>query len=158
MLLGIDLGERRIGVAAGDTASGAVLPLLTLRRGTLPTDAAALDRLCQEHGADAVVVGLPLHLDGTESEQSQRTRAWAAAVGQRLTVPLTLRDERLSSQSAESRMGRPPRGRSGGPPSASARRAWRARIDREAAAAILQRELDARLAERSGDSRGAVAP
>jgi RNase H-fold protein (predicted Holliday junction resolvase) len=61
-----------------------------------------------------------------------------------IDVPVTLRDERLSSQSAQDRMGHPPRGRSGGAPSAAARRGWRARIDREAAAAILQRELDAR--------------
>jgi putative Holliday junction resolvase len=145
VLLGLDLGDRRIGVACADTASGAVLPLLTLRRGTPQQDAEAVQRLCVERGADAVVVGLPLHLDGSESDQSRLTRDWAAAVGPRLAVPLTFRDERS--------LGRPPRGASGGAPSPAARRAWRARIDREAAAAILQRELDARAPVHAGVAR-----
>ena len=143
VLLGIDLGDRRIGVAAGDTDSGVVIPLLTLRRSTPERDAAAVGRLCEERGATALVVGLPLHMDGSESEQSQRTREWVTRVGPMLGVPLTFRDERLTSEAAKERMGRPARGRSGGPPSAAALRAWRARIDREAAAAIVQGELDA---------------
>jgi putative holliday junction resolvase len=144
VLLGIDLGERRIGVATADTRNGAVLPLRTLARGSVLQDAAAIARLCAERGAEAVIVGLPLHMDGTESEQSRRTRAWVEAVAPLLEQPLTFRDERRSSELAEMRMGRLPRGRSGGPPSPQLRRAWRARIDREAAAGILQRELDAR--------------
>ena len=144
VLLGIDLGDRRLGVAVADTDSGSVVPLLTLRRSSPARDAQALARICVERGAEAIVVGLPLHLDGRESEQSERTRAWAATVAAIVEVPVALRDERLSSQSAEARMGRAPRGRSGGAPSAAARHAWRARIDREAAAAILQRELAAR--------------
>ena len=146
VLLGIDLGDRRIGVASGDTSNGAVKPLLTLRRGTPAQDAAAIERLCAERGASAIVVGLPLHTDGSESEQSGRTRDWMAAVGPIISIPISLRDERSTSQSAEARMGRAPRGRSGGPPSSAARNAWRARIDREAAAAIVQREIDARAA------------
>jgi RNase H-fold protein (predicted Holliday junction resolvase) len=57
-----------------------------------------------------------------------------------------MRDERLSSFEAERRLGRMPRGRSGGPPSRTQRNAFRARIDREAASVILQDELDARRA------------
>jgi putative Holliday junction resolvase len=144
VLLGIDLGDRRIGVAAGDTATGTVKPLLTLRRGTSTEDAEAINRLCQERRADALIVGLPLHSDGSESEQSRRTRAWVDDITPLLGLRVTLRDERLTSQAAETRMGRAPRGRSGGAPSAKARNAWRARIDREAAADILQREIDAR--------------
>ena len=144
VLLGIDLGERRIGVAVGDTDSGAVKPLLTLRRGTAGQDAEAIDRIRSERRAEAVVVGLPLNMDGSESEQSARTRRWVAEVEPLLAAPVTLRDERRTSTEAETRMGRPPRGRSGGPPSGKARKAWRARIDREAAAAIVQREIDAR--------------
>jgi putative Holliday junction resolvase len=144
VLLGIDLGERRIGVAAGDTITGAVKPLLTLRRGTPEEDASAIRRLCAERRAEAVVVGLPLNMDGSEGSQSERTRAWAAEVEPLVELPVVLRDERRTSEQAEARMGRAPRGRSGGPPSARARNAWRARVDREAAAAIVQRELDAR--------------
>lgn len=143
VLIGIDLGERRIGVATADTSTGSVRPLLTLRRGTPAQDAASIGRLCTERGAERVVVGLPLNMDGSESEQSGQTRQWAQAVAPLLDLPVTLRDERLTSEMAESRLGHGPRGRSGGPPSPRAREAWRARVDREAAAAILQRELDA---------------
>jgi putative Holliday junction resolvase len=144
VLLGIDLGDRRIGVATADTDTGAVKPLLTLRRDTPAADATALRRISRERRADELIVGLPLHRDGRESEQSRRTRAWADAVGPLVGLPVTLRDERLTSEAAVARMGRAPRGRSGGAPSPRARSAWRARIDREAAADILQRELDAR--------------
>lgn len=144
VLLGIDLGDRRIGIAAGDTGSGSVKPLLTLRRGTPAQDAKAIARIVRERRVEGLVVGLPLHEDGRESEQSRLTRAWVDEVGPLVGLPLTLRDERRTSQSAEARMGSAPRGRSGGAPSARAREAWRARIDREAAADILQREIDAR--------------
>ena len=69
---------------------------------------------------------------------------WARAVGEQLGLPVTLRDERLSSHLAESRLGPMPRGRSGGPPSSTQRDRYRERVDREAAAIILQDELDAR--------------
>jgi putative Holliday junction resolvase len=144
VLLGIDLGDRRIGVAIADTETGSVKPLLTIRRGTHAQDAATLGQISQERHAEELVVGLPLHRDGRESEQSERTRAWVAQVSPRLGLPVAFRDERLTSEAAEARMGHAPRGRSGGAPSAQARNAWRARIDREAAADILQRELDAR--------------
>ncbi len=144
VLLGIDLGERRIGVAAGDTSTGSVKPLLTFRRGSASHDAEAIGRICRERRAEAVIVGLPLNSDGSESDQSARTRAWVTEVEPLLGLPMTLRDERGTSQEAEARMGHAPRGRSGGPPAGRARNAWRARIDREAAAAIIQRELDAR--------------
>ena len=61
-----------------------------------------------------------------------------------LALPLSLRDERLTSHLAETRLGPMRRGRSGGPPSKTQRDAYRARVDREAAAIILQDELDAR--------------
>jgi putative holliday junction resolvase len=143
-LLGVDLGERRIGLALGDPGSGGAAPLRTLRRADPERDAASLRSVCRDHRVAGVVVGLPLHMDGREGEQARHTRDWVAAIAPLLDVPVTLRDERLSSAGAEARLGRPPRGRSGGPPSGAALRAWRARVDREAAAAIVQAELDAR--------------
>jgi RNase H-fold protein (predicted Holliday junction resolvase) len=65
-------------------------------------------------------------------------------MGERLALPVVLRDERLSSFEAEQRLGRMPRGRSGGAPSRAQRNAFRAKVDREAASIILQDELDAR--------------
>jgi putative Holliday junction resolvase len=143
-ILGLDLGERRIGVAVAD-ADGAAVPLTTLRRGrTVVTDAEAIRRLAGEQDAAELVVGLPLEASGVEGSQARVTRAWVEAVSPLVRLPVTLRDERLSSHLAETRLGPPKRGRSGGPPSAAQRDANRARIDREAAAIILQDELDAR--------------
>jgi RNase H-fold protein (predicted Holliday junction resolvase) len=88
---------------------------------------------------------LPLEAGGREGAQVAITRAWVAAVEPHLTgVTISFRDERLSSHVAEGRVGPMKRGRSGGPPSASQRAEYRARVDREAAAVILQDELDAR--------------
>jgi putative Holliday junction resolvase len=144
-LLGVDLGERRIGLAIADDDGSGARPLTTLRRArTLAADVVALAELAATHRVTELVVGLPLDMRGPEGPQAAATRAWAEAVAARLGLPLTLRDERLTSHVAESRLGPAKRGRSGGPPSRVQRDVQRARIDREAAAIILQDELDAR--------------
>jgi putative Holliday junction resolvase len=144
-LLGVDLGERRIGLAIADADSGRALPLATLGRGrTADADATALLEVVRQQEVVELVVGLPLEASGEDGPQARLTRSWAAAVQPRIGLPVTLRDERLTSHLAEQRVGPMKRGRSGGPPSASQRQAYRARIDREAAAIILQDELDAR--------------
>ena len=144
-LLGIDLGERRIGLAIAES-QGHALPLLTLRRArSAAADAEALRRLVVEHEVSDIVVGLPLEADGREGSQVAITRTWVAAIEPLLPgVAIHFRDERLSSHVAEGRVGPMKHGRSGGAPSATQRAAHRARIDREAAAIILQDELDAR--------------
>ncbi len=144
-LLGIDLGERRIGIAVADP-DGSALPLVTLRRArTALADAEALGRLLEEQAATELIVGLPLEADGHEGPQVAITRAWVAEIAPLLGgAAITFRDERLSSHVAEARVGPMKRGRSGGPPSATQRAEHRARVDREAAAVILQDELDAR--------------
>lgn len=144
-LLGIDLGERRIGLAIS-IAGAPAEPLTTIGRGgRTEDDVETLRRIVQERGIDELVVGLPLDMaTGGEGEQARRSRAWAEVVGLALGLPVTLRDERLSSEVAEQRVGPMKRGRSGGAPTRSQRNAYRARIDRVAAAVILQTELDAR--------------
>lgn len=143
-VLGIDLGDRRIGVAMADLEQGSAMPLATLSRGrSVAEDAKVLARLAKEQRAEALIVGLPLDMSGTEGPQAIRTREWAVAVAAATGLPLRFRDERLTSERAEKRIGSPARGRSGGPPSAAQRESQRARVDREAAALILQDELDA---------------
>jgi putative Holliday junction resolvase len=154
--LGIDLGERRIGVAIADGPDVGARPLQTLRRGrTIDADIAALEVLIQAHSIDALVVGLPIDAAGHEGSQAAATRAWADAVraGLGSRVEISLRDERLTSHLAETRLGPMPRGRSGGPPSRQQRETYRARVDREAAAIILQDELDSRR-----DTKARAAP
>lgn len=143
-LFGLDVGERRIGVAVAD-ADGRARPLTTLRRNADPArDGAALAALELEHEVREIVVGLPLDMRGSEGEQAARTRAWVEAIRPFVGSTVGYRDERLSSHLAEQRVGPMKRGRSGGPPTRDQRDAWRSRVDREAAAIILQDELDAR--------------
>ena len=147
-LLGIDLGDRRIGLAAGGTDAGVARALTTIPRGTDTADLARLRAIVSEQGIEGAVLGLPRNTDGSEGPQATATRAWAAAVLAPLGIPWVLRDERYTSQDAEANLGRAPRGRAGGPPSAAARERRRRAVDREAARLILQAELDARLASR----------
>jgi putative Holliday junction resolvase len=146
-ILGLDLGEKRIGVAVANS-DGLATPLTTLRRApTHEQDAAAIARLLADQGATEIVVGLPLEAAGQEGAQARITRAWVDAVRSLLDAPVRYRDERLTSHVAEQRVGPMKRGRSGGPPSRTQRDAWKARVDREAAAIILQDELDSRAAD-----------
>jgi putative Holliday junction resolvase len=149
--LGIDLGERRIGIALVKDGGLAARPLVTLRRGRrIEDDAAALRRLVDEHGIGLLVVGLPLEAAGHEGTQAAHTREWLEALLAALERPVAvhLQDERLTSHVAEGRVGPIGRGRSGGPPTRQQREAYRARVDREAAAIILQDALDSRDATR----------
>jgi putative Holliday junction resolvase len=152
-LIGVDLGARRIGVAIGDVDARVATPLGILSRGkTVAEDAVAISRIAAEQGAGALVVGLPLDMDGGEGLQAIKTREWAEAVAAASGLPLRYRDERLTSVRAERRTGTAGRGRSGGPPSPAKREAHRARIDREAAALIVQDDLDA-LTDEGGERR-----
>ncbi|HET9082950.1 MAG TPA: Holliday junction resolvase RuvX [Candidatus Limnocylindrales bacterium] len=147
--LGIDLGDRRIGVAIADGPDVGARPLITLKRGpAVEDDVSHILPLIESNLITELVVGLPLEAGGAEGPQALATRAWVDALAPRLgdRVAITLRDERLSSHLAESRLGPMRRGRSGGPPSKTQRDAYRARVDREAAAIILQDELDSRRA------------
>lgn len=153
-LLGVDLGEKRIGIALAEDGSSAALPLTTLRRARTPAeDAAGLRSLIDAHGIEELVVGLPLEAAGQEGAQAAITRTWSEAIQTHLAVRVTLRDERLTSYLAETRLGPMKRGRSGGPPSKTQRDAYRARVDREAAAIILQDELDTRAGRRASMTR-----
>ncbi len=146
-LLGVDLGERRIGLAVADGDGSAARPFDTIRRRRKPVDdAAAFAELVAAQDIVELVVGLPLEASGDHGPQAELTTAWAAEIAEALGLPLTMRDERLTSHLAEQRLGPMKRGRSGGPPTKAQREAYRARVDREAAAIILQDEIEARAA------------
>ena len=92
------MGERRIGLAIADRDGGRALPLSTLKRkSSTDEDAVAFAGVVAEHDVDELVVGLPLHAGGDEGSQAAATRAWAAAVARMLGLPVTFRDERLTS-------------------------------------------------------------
>lgn len=149
VLLGVDLGDSRIGLAIAEFDSGHVRPLTTIRRASaIASDADAIRRSIEGIGVTEIICGLPLEASGSDGPQARSTRAWAEGLEAAIGLPVSLRDERLSSHVAESRAPRPPRGRSGGPPTRAQREAYRALIDRLAAAVILEDELAARRAER----------
>jgi putative Holliday junction resolvase len=135
---GLDVGERRIGVAVSDATGTLARPVSVLQTSGLNGDAveraaAELARLAAEDdGLASLVVGLPRRLDGSPSDMTPRVEAFAAALGSRTALPVTLQDERLTSREAESRL-------------ALRERDWRARkkqLDAAAAAIILQDYLD----------------
>ncbi len=134
--LAVDFGRRRIGLAISDVSGTLARPLTTL---TLWEDD-ALDRVAseiarlsgEEDGLGAIVVGLPLSLDGSPTEETSRVTAFIRALQERTTLPIVSADERLTSREAESRL-------------ALRERDWRKRkerLDAAAAAIILQEYLD----------------
>lgn len=96
-LIGLDLGEKTIGIAVSDTLHTIATPRRTLKRGKFGADAAVLEKLIAEEGAGGVVVGLPLNMDGTAGPAAQSARAFARNFAARSTVPILLWDERLST-------------------------------------------------------------
>jgi putative Holliday junction resolvase len=130
-VLGLDLGDARIGVAISDDARRMAVPLGTVRAGA-PADVRAIADLIREHGVTLVVVGHPLLLSGEAGERAHHAERFAAAIGDALDVPVLLQDERLSTVEA----GRALR------ESGASGRDRRKTIDRSAATVILQAWLD----------------
>lgn len=102
----IDLGDKRTGLASGDDVTRFVSPLLVLeiRRGPALVDAAA--KAVAAHAPDALVIGLPLNMDGTEGDRAKIVRAFAAELEERTGLPVHLQDERLTSDAADAAMAR----------------------------------------------------
>ncbi len=153
-LLGLDVGDRRVGLAVADEAQGGVRGLGVVRRGSLDEDAERLGRIAAEQRVDELVVGLPLDMTGAEGEQAHRTRDWGAEIAARTGLPLSWRDERLTTEAAEAVQPRMRRDASTGRPTRSSIVARRVRVDRLAAEAILRAELTAREAARNARNAG----
>ena len=99
--LGLDVGNRRIGVAVSDELGITAQPVLTLERHRNPReDLRSLARLARRFGAAGIVVGNPVHLSGELSPQTARTHAFAAALGELSGLPIHLWDERLTTREA----------------------------------------------------------
>ena len=99
--LGLDLGDRRIGIAVSDeTGTVAQGRGVYLRRGE-EEDLAHLSELCRRERVETIVVGLPLNMDGSEGEQARKARAFARALADRTGLPVELLDERLTTAEAD---------------------------------------------------------
>ena len=100
--VGIDLGEKRIGVAISDSGGSLATPYeVVARTGSRDEDHRRIKAIVEEVEAEILVVGLPLSLDGTEGKAAQGARQEAEAIGQTISVPIELHDERLTTVEAE---------------------------------------------------------
>lgn len=132
--LGIDLGERRIGVAVSDAGGRVATPLMVIERSGSPArDHQQIAELVAEYEAEAVVVGMPLSLDGSSGPAARGAEDEARRLEAALSVPVLTHDERLTTVIAEQALAES--GLSG--------KARRQRVDMVAAAVILQGWLDA---------------
>ena len=102
--LAIDLGAKRTGLAAGDDVLRIVQPVEVLQVPRGPALMDALAKAVDRHGPDALVVGLPINMDGTEGAAAKDVREFGAALGARLKIMVHFHDERLSSFEADQRM------------------------------------------------------
>ena len=96
-LLGLDLGEKTIGLALSDTLLTVATPMQTLKRGRFAADAARLDIIISEQGVGGLVVGLPLNMDGSDGPSAQSARAFGRNWVARSPLPVIFQDERLST-------------------------------------------------------------
>ena len=138
--MGLDVGEKRIGIAISDATATLARPVGVLKAAGLSANtvtmvSAEIARLAAEDDpVSSIIVGLPRRLDGSSSDMTSRVERFAADLGTRTGLPVVLQDERLTSREAESRL-------------AVREKDWRVRkerLDAAAAAIILQDYLDTR--------------
>lgn len=103
-VLAFDFGEKRVGVAVGDLTLRIAHPLTTIDAEDNATRFTEIGKLIAEWGPAKLVVGLPMHADGTEHEVSRLARRFAQRLEGRFALPTVLADERLTSRAAESRL------------------------------------------------------
>lgn len=131
-LMGLDLGSKTIGVAISDVTRQIATPLETIARSKFAADAARLLSIAAREKVAAIILGLPVNMDGSEGRRAQSTRAFARNLAKLSSLPLIFWDERLSTAAVERML-----------VDAGRSRARRAEIvDKLAAAYILQGALD----------------
>ena len=143
--MGLDVGDRRIGVALSDETATLASALTTLARTGARKDAGAVAALARDHEVVAVVVGLPLNMNGSRGPQAAKVLAFVEGLRRRLDVPVVLRDERLTTVEADERL-------------REAGLGWKERkrvVDQAAAVVILQEYLDAQTAAAPSVKAGA---
>lgn len=132
-LLGLDLGDKTVGLAVSDPALTLASPLETIRRKKFTIDAEALLAIVDREGIGGLVLGYPVSMDGTEGPRCQSTRQFARNLERLRDLPMALWDERLSTAAVERLL----------TSEADLSRARRAQVvDKMAAAYILQGALD----------------
>ena len=131
-LLGLDLGEKTIGLALSDTLLSIATPMVVLKRGKFAADARQLDHIISEQGVGGLVVGLPLNMDGSDGPSAQSARAFGRNWVGHSPLPLLFQDERLSTSAVTRTL----------LDADASRRRREEVVDKMAAAYILQGALD----------------
>jgi putative Holliday junction resolvase len=140
-LLGLDLGEKTVGLALSDPGLSVASPITTIRRTKFTADAKELLRIVAERQVGGLVIGLPLNMDGSEGPRCQSVRQFAVNLSKLQDLPVLFWDERLSTVAVERNM-----------IDADMSRAKRAKVvDQAAAAFILQGVLDALARTKASD-------
>jgi putative Holliday junction resolvase len=130
-MLGLDIGDRRIGVALSDPEGILASPLTVINRRDESFDIEAIKDIINRQQVGQVIVGLPLSLDGSLGQQAEKVKDFVRKLSEQVEIPVEYRDERLTTVFAE-RLAQA----SGG------KKAKKARHDAQAAAIILQGYLD----------------
>lgn len=139
-ILGVDFGEKRLGFAISDPSSVMALPL-SVEKCASEEDAVRIVRQqCERSGAQMVVVGWPLNMDGSKGDQALRVERFAQSLRTALGIPVMLWDERLSTRAAERAMSE----------AGVKAKDQRGRLDKLAAQLMLQCYLDAHSAQETG--------
>ena len=133
-ILGLDLGTKTIGMALSDVGYMIASPLATIPRGKFTADMAALTAVLDKHNIGALVIGLPVQMDGLEGPRAQSARSFATEILKRRDIAIAFWDERLSTAAVQRML----------TDEADMTRKRRAEVvDKAAAAYILQGALEA---------------
>jgi len=99
-VLGVDFGDRNVGLALSDPLGLTAQPLMTYRLETAEEDARFFSNLVRKHEVSEIVVGLPVRLDGTPGSRAEKTREFARWLEETLGLPISFFDERLTTRQA----------------------------------------------------------
>lgn len=140
-VLGLDVGDRRVGVAFGDSELQLATPVGVVARATIDEDVRAIGKFAREYDAVQLIVGLPHNMDGTNGAQAESVTAYAERIARAVDLPLVFWDERLTTVEATRRT------QEAGAPAQTMRIFRRGKksgrgLDAIAAAVILQDYLD----------------
>lgn len=100
-VLGLDIGEKTIGIAMSDAMLFTAQPLQTLQRTNIKNDLRILRELCATHAISEIVVGLPLHMNGQPSPMAEMIQKLCEKLKSQIQIPIAYWDERWSTQAAE---------------------------------------------------------
>ncbi len=131
-LLGLDLGTKTIGLALSDVTRSIATPLVTIARTKFLNDLKELSEHIDNHDVSGLIIGLPLHLDGSEGRRAQSARAFADNLARTIALPIVFWDERLSTVAVERTLLE----------ADASRKRRKEVVDKMAAAFILQGALD----------------